>query len=146
MKDDNVPMATILCLVGTLVIGLAGDAVIFMIAPPPISVRHIAWWGLVGLGVVHYFGAGAVSHYLSAFDLPAWFHIVAWTHHYPGYWRWLVVARWWWLVASMIALLVTFRWVWRTPNGSDQHRRGTRLSHDLRAYQELIHELKHERD
>ncbi|MGH8225512.1 MAG: hypothetical protein ACRER1_05105 [Gammaproteobacteria bacterium] len=146
MKDDNSPLATILCIIGIFLIGFVADALILMIAPPPISVRHLPWWGLIGLCVVRHFGAGAVSHYLSAFHLASWPHIAAWAHYYPGYWGWIVVARWWWLVAAIISLVTTFRFVWRTPKRPDQHRRGTQLSTDMSAYRQLIHDLKNEED
>jgi hypothetical protein len=146
MNKDNVPMATILCLFGICLIGIAGDAVILIIAPHPITVASSTWWGVIGLGVVHHFGAGAVAHYSSAVHLPPWQQILAWAHQHPGYWRWISVARYWWLVAFFASVGFTLWWVWRTPASSDQHRRGTRIASDQRAYRQLINQLKNERD
>lgn len=146
MKSDNTPLATIFCILCIPLIGIAGSAFIFMIAPSPITVQNRQWWGLIFVALVHAFGQWGLSHYLAIFNLPHWPQIIAWAHTNPGYWRFIVIARWWWLIAAIISISITFWWVWRNPSPRDKHRRGIRLESDLNAYRRLIRELRNEKD
>lgn len=144
MKDEIVPIATIGNLLATVVLGVLGDALILMIAPHPITATDHVWWALIFAALVHRLGPWSFSHYRHLTGLASWPNIHDWAIRYPGLWGWIEFAKWWWVVAVVVTLSITFWLVWRRPNQPDQHLRGTHLADDIKTYRRLRQELEQE--
>lgn len=144
MNTDRTPIATIGMLLATAILGILGDALILTIAPRPLTASDHVWWALIPAALIHRLGPWVFLHYRHLTGLASWGNIHAWATRYPGLWRWITVAGWWWIIAAVLTSVITIWLVWRTPNKPDEFLRGTRLPEDIKAYLRLQRDLKRE--